>query len=207
LFLPDGVGSAVAAFTEAVFFLVFTPDDFDERLGGFFPGVDAPELRHQVAGILGAVFRFFVEESQDEAVHFIGDVGIDFLRRDGGGFEVSSEEILGIRSLKRRFSGHDFIDGDPEAVIVGGGGEDFAEDLVGRHIGPRSLNEVLASIEELAETSHHFLSQGEIAEAKIGGAIEEKVVWFDVAVDIFFRVNVTEGEAGEFDESFDSGLE
>jgi len=54
---------------------------------------------------------------------------------------MTAEKFLGIGGLKRRLAGHDLIDRDPEAVVVGCGSQDLSEDLLRRHISPGPLNE------------------------------------------------------------------
>ena len=70
---------------------------------------------------------------------------------------MSAEKFLGVGALKRRFTGHDLIDRDPEAVVVGGGSQDLSEDLLRRHISPGPLHEQLATIDQPAETANHLL--------------------------------------------------
>lgn len=119
---------------------------------------------------------------------------------------MSAEKLLGIRSLKRRFPGHDFVHRDPEAVIVGSGSQNLAENLLGRHIGPRPLNQRLTTIHELAESTNHLLSQREIDQPEIGRPIEQKIIRLHVPVDIFFRMHMPQRQAGKFDEPLDPGL-
>ena len=130
------------------------------------------------------------QHTQNHAIHFRGDVFIDFRRCGRHRREVLHQQVFGRISFEGRRAGEAFIDGDAETVDVRLRRQRLFANRLWRDVRQGSTDFGVLSAEQISKQSFDLFRQREVNQFHFGRAIEQDVVRLHVEMNPSSLVHV-----------------